>query len=147
MIILTIIIQWARCQIQHNIWRGSHYSTSLTASKLITVCRYRTNVQWKSILPAEPLPTRGFHKFFTDLCLLFQVSCVSNGTQLSKLTNVLNALRNSPGTFGQSSSAIAKQWWNWQFRNATSDSDNWIPGKNNFTRRNLITSLEKEKNF
>ena len=73
--------------------QGSHYSASLTAPKFITVCRWRTNGQWKrlhSILLAEPLPTKDLHKVLADLCLLFQVSGVSTLTQLTKLTNVLN---------------------------------------------------------
>ena len=34
-----------------------------------------------SILPAELLPTKDLHKVLADLCLLFQVSCVSIWTQ------------------------------------------------------------------
>ena len=75
----------------------------------------------RSILLAEFLPTKNLHKFSAeaDRCLIFQVSCVSAWTQLSKLTNVLNTgttweskpimLRSSPGTFGQSASAFAQQ--------------------------------------
>ena len=37
------------CQMQHNTWRGSHYSASLTALRLITACRWRTNVRWKCL--------------------------------------------------------------------------------------------------
>ena len=80
MITLTIITQSAVCLMQHNTWQGSHYSANLTALRLITVCRWRTNVRWKclhSILLAEFLPTKDFHKVLADLCLLFQVSCVS----------------------------------------------------------------------
>ena len=36
------------------------------------------------------LPIKDLHKVLADLCPLFQVSCVSNWTQSSKLTNVLN---------------------------------------------------------
>ena len=43
-----------------------------------------------SILPAEHLPIKDFNKVLADLCLLFQVSCASNWTQSSKLTNMLN---------------------------------------------------------
>ena len=32
---------------QHNTWQGSLYSVSLTAPKLITACRWRTNGQWE----------------------------------------------------------------------------------------------------
>ena len=56
-------------------------------------CRWRTNAQWRclhSILPAELLPTEDFYKTLADLCLLFQVLCVSTWTQSSKLTNVPN---------------------------------------------------------
>ena len=42
MITLTITIQSALCQTQHNTWQGSHYSVSLTAPKRITACRWRT---------------------------------------------------------------------------------------------------------
>ena len=61
--------------------------------KLITVCRRRTNAQWRclhSISLAELLPTKDLHKVLADLCLLFQVSCVITWTPSSKLTNVLN---------------------------------------------------------
>ena len=81
------------CQMQHNAWQGSHYSASLIAPKLTTACRWRTNVRWNflhSILSAEPLPTKDLSKVSADLCLLFQASCSSTWTQLSKLTNVLN---------------------------------------------------------
>ena len=37
---------------------------------------------------AEPLPTGDLHKVLADLCLPFQVSCVSTWIQSSKLTNV-----------------------------------------------------------
>ena len=49
-------------------------------------------VVWQQ--PAETSTTKcnskDTQKVFPDLCLLFQVSCVSTWTQLSKLTNVLN---------------------------------------------------------
>ena len=119
---LTIIIQSALCQIQHNTWQGSHYFVSLIAPKPITACRWRTNVQWKClhlILLVEPLPTEDLHKVSADLCLPFRASCASTWTQLSKLTNVLNTwmtlelqpimLRISPGIFAQSSSSFAMQ--------------------------------------
>ena len=72
---------------------GKSLFCKLDCPKRITVCRWRTNGQWKclhSILPAEPLPTGDLHKVLADLCLLFQVSCVSTWTESSKLTNVLN---------------------------------------------------------
>ena len=107
---------------QHNTWQKKPYSASLTALRLNTVCRWRTNSQWKcllSILLAKLLPTRDLHKASADLCLLFQASCASTWTQLSRLTIVLNTwmilesqpitLRTLPGTFGQSSSAFAMQ--------------------------------------
>ena len=110
------------CQMQHNTWQGSLYSASLTAPKLVSVCRRWTNGQWEcspSFLLAELLPTKDLLKFLAASCLLFQVSCVSTWTQLSKLTNVLKTwttlesqplmLWTSPGTFEQSSSAFAKQ--------------------------------------
>ena len=136
MITLTIITQSALCQLQHNTWQGSHYSASLTAPKLTTACRWRTNVRWKflhSILLAEPLPTKDLHKVSADLCRLFRGSCASTWTQLLRLTNVLNTwmilelqvimLRILPGTFGQSLSVFARQDWNWQLKNATLESD------------------------
>ena len=101
---------------------GSHYSVSLIAPKLITACRWRNNVRLKclhSILLAEPLPTEDLHNVLADLCLLSHASCARTWTQLSKLTNGLNTwmtlelqlkmLCILPGTFGQSSSAFAKQ--------------------------------------
>ena len=122
MITLTIITQSALCQMQHNTWQENHYSASLIAPKLITACIWQTNIRWNclhSILLAEPLPTKDSHRVSADLCLLFQASCASTGTQLSSLTNVLNTwmildlrpirLRILPGTFGQSSSVFAKQ--------------------------------------
>ena len=93
MTIPTIVIQLALYRTQHNTWQKSHYSANLTAPKLITVCRGRTNGQRKclhSILLAELLPTKDLHRVSAYPCLLFQVSCASTGTQLSKLTNVLN---------------------------------------------------------
>ena len=137
MIILTIITQSALCQTQHNTWQGNPCSANLTALKLITVWRWRTNGQWKcllSILLAELLPIRHLHKASADLCLLFQASCASTWTQLSRLTNVLNTcmilesqpitLRTSAGTFAQSSSAFAMQDWNWRSKKATLESGN-----------------------
>ena len=93
MTILTIIIQLALCQMQHITSQGSLFSATLTAPKLITACSCWTNGQWKcshSILLAEDLPTKDLHKVLADLCLHFQVSCMSTWTQMSKLTNVLN---------------------------------------------------------
>ena len=83
------------------------------------------NGPWRtlhSILPAEPLPTEDLHKLLAGLCLLYQASCTSTRSQLSKMTNVLNTwtlelqptlLWILPGMFWQSSSAFAKQDWNW----------------------------------
>ena len=89
---LTIIIQSALYQMQHNTWQENHYSVSLIAPKRITACRWRTNGQWNclhSILLAEPLPPEDLRKVLVDLYLLFRASCASTWTQ-SKLTNVLN---------------------------------------------------------
>ena len=111
--------------------RGSHYSVSLTALKPITACRWRKCLH--SSLLSKPLPTKDLHKVSADLCLLFWASCASNWTQLLKLTNVLNTwmiLQLQPivrrilhGTFGQSSSAFARQDWNWQLKSAILESD------------------------
>ena len=93
MIILTIITQSALCQMQHNIWQDNLYSAKLTALRLIIVCRWRTNCQWKCLLPnllAEPLPKKDLQKDLADLCLPFPVSCATTWTQLSRLTNVPN---------------------------------------------------------
>ena len=122
MITLTKITKSAFSQMQHNTWQDSHYSANLTALKLITACRWRTNVRWKrlhSILLAEPLPTKDLHKVSAHLCLLSQVSCASTWTQLSRLNNVLKTgttlelqpitLRIIPETFGQSSNEFARQ--------------------------------------
>ena len=49
MIRLWIITQSALCQMQHNTWQRSHYSASLTAPKLMTACKWRTNVRWKCV--------------------------------------------------------------------------------------------------
>ena len=46
------------------------YSANLTAPKLITACRWRTNVRWKclhSISRAQPLPTKDLRKVSADL--------------------------------------------------------------------------------
>ena len=72
---------------------GSHHSANQIAHKLITVCRWRTNAQWRclrSILLAELSPTKDLHKALADLCLHFQASCLSTWTQSSKLTNLPN---------------------------------------------------------
>ena len=113
MIKLTSITQSALCQTQHNTWQGNLYSANLTALRLTIVCRWGTNGLWKcllSILLAEPSTTGDLHKALADLCPLFQASCGSIWTQLSKLTNVPNTwvilesqpitLRILPGTFG-----------------------------------------------
>ena len=120
--ILKTITQLALYQTQHNIWQGSHFSANWIAPKIIIVCRWQTNDQWKcsySILLAELLPINDSQKILEDLCLLFQVSCVSSLTQSSKVSNMLKTwttlksqpimLRTSPGAFGQSSSAFAEK--------------------------------------
>ena len=71
------------------------------------------------IFASELLPTGDLHNVLADLCPLLRVSFTSIWTQFSRLTIVLNTLtilelepimpRNLPGTFGQSSSAFAKQ--------------------------------------
>ena len=104
----------------------SFFSRS-SAPRLIIVCKWRTNVKWKcwrSILLAELLHFKDLHRASADLCLLFQSSFASTLTQLLKLTNVLilwtifglqpTWLRVFPETFKQSSSAFAKQVWNWK---------------------------------
>ena len=116
------VTQSALCQTQHNTWQGNPYPANLTALKLITVCRWRTNGPWRclpSILLAERLPTGDIHMVLADLCLSFRASCASTWTQLSRLTNVFNTWmilesqpvmpRTLPGTFGQSSNALAMQ--------------------------------------
>ena len=96
MIVLTSIIQSALCQMQHKTWQGNLYSASLIAPNIIIVCRWWINDQWKclhSFLIADLLPTEDLHKVLAVLYLLFQVSCMSTRTQLSKLINVLNMWR------------------------------------------------------
>ena len=137
----TKIIQLEPCQTQRSTWQGSLYTANWTALRPITNCKWRTNGQWKcfhSILPAELLPTQGFHRVPANLCLPFQVPCASTWTQLSKkLTNVLNtwttsesqpkSLRTLQGTFGQFLSSFAKQDdWKWHSRNAILKSDKLI---------------------
>ena len=75
-----------------------------------------------TILPAKRLPTKDWPKVLAGPCLLFQVSCASSWTQLSRLANVLNMwmiwklqpvlLRTLSGTVGQSSIAFARHGWN-----------------------------------
>ena len=75
-IILTLKTQSALCQMQHNTWQGNVFSASLIALRLLTVCRWRTNGQWKclqSILPVELLPTGGLHKVLANWCLPFEL--------------------------------------------------------------------------
>ena len=133
--ILTIFTQSALCQTQHNTWQWILHFANFTALRLITVCRWRTNGQWKcflSILLAEHSRTGDLHKVFADLCLPFEASCASYWIQLSRLTNVLNRwmildlqpimLRTLHGTFGQSSSAFVVQDWNWQLKSAILES-------------------------
>ena len=83
MIILTRITHSALCQTQHNTWQGNLYSANLTTLRLIIVCGWRINRQWKglfSIFLAEPLPTKDLHKVSVDLSLFFQASCTSTWT-------------------------------------------------------------------
>ena len=85
------------------------------ASHCLQMADQRSVKMWKclhSILQAKHLPTKNLHEVSADLCLPFQVSCVSIWTQLSKLTNVFTTSttlemqlinpRTLPGTFGQS---------------------------------------------
>ena len=126
MITLILIILTELCKMQHNIWQRSLSPATSIASRLIAVCRMRTNGQWTcsySVLPAERLPTKDLHKFSADLCLPSQASCASAWNQLLMLTNVLKTwmilqlqpkmLKILQGTIGQSSSAFARQNWNW----------------------------------
>ena len=135
LIILLIFTQSALRQMQHNTWQESLYSASLIDPKLVTVCRWRTNRQWKwlhSFLPAEFFPTKDLHKVSAQVCLPFQVSCASTWTQLLRLTNVLNIwlilelqpimLRILHWIFGQSSSAFAIRDWNWHLKSAVLES-------------------------
>ena len=128
MTIKTTVTQSALRQTQHNTWQGNLSSARLIAHKPITVCRWRSNGQWKRlhlILPAEPIATGAepiateeLHIVETDRFRLFQLSCASIWTKSSKLTNVFKTwtilglqstmLRTLPGTFGQSSIAFAK---------------------------------------
>ena len=153
MIILIIFIQSPLCQMQLNILQGNLFSANWIALKLITVCRWRTNCQSKcshSILLAELLPIKDLQRVLTDLCLLFQDSCVSTWTQLSKLTNVLHTwttlklqqtmVRILTGTFGQSSShspsRIEIGKWKVQFWSKTG----WISGQNLLMGRCISTN-------
>ena len=64
------------------------YSASLTAPKLVTAWKWRTNVQWKcshSNLPAEVLPAKDSHMVSEDLCLLFRASCADTWIQLLRV--------------------------------------------------------------
>ena len=90
-----------------------------------------------------------------DLCLLFWVSCANIWTQLSKLTNVLRMWtilelqpimqRILPATFEQSSSAFAKQGWNWQSKNATFESDKLNSQAEAFHPRGMATISQNSK--
>ena len=92
--------------------QGSLYFASLTAPKLVTACRWRTNNRWRL---AQGLVS-------ADLFLFSQAPSASTWTQLLMLTNVLNrwmimelqpiTLGISSGTLGQSSIAFARQDWN-----------------------------------
>ena len=121
-VLLTKITQSAFCQMQHNTWRKSLYSTSLIAPKLNTACRWGTNFRQRGLQPtllAEILPTEDLRKVSADLCLLFQALCAITWTQMLRLINVLNTwmmlelqpemLLILPGIIPLSSSAFAKQ--------------------------------------
>ena len=72
---------------------GKSLFCKLGCSQAYHCLQIADNGQWKclhSILLAELLPIKDLHKVSEGSCLLFQVSCVSTWTQLSKLTNVLN---------------------------------------------------------
>ena len=98
---------------------------------------------------------KGLHKVLADLCLLFQLSCVSIWIKLSKLTNVLKRwttlesqpimLRTSPGPFLQSSNAFVKQDWNWQLRNATLELDKLNSWEEQLHRKESHHKREKFK--
>ena len=105
-----------------------------------------------SFLLVELLPTKDLHKILADLWLPSQFSCVSAWKQLSKLTIVLSTwttLELQPtmlqilcGTFGQPSSAFAKQDWKWNKETPFRRETGWTPEPNNFFRRNLTLSSE-----
>ena len=67
MTILTKIIQLAVCQMQHNTWQGSPYSAGLTALKLTTACRWRTNGQRKCLLSFSPTEALPYKRLAQDL--------------------------------------------------------------------------------
>ena len=112
----------ALCQMQHKTWQGSHYSASLTAPKLITACRWRTNIRWRclhSILRAEVLPTKDLHKVFGRFVSAFSgfmreysdpvVKADQCAQYVDDIGIAANNARIFPGTFGQCSSSLAKQ--------------------------------------
>ena len=120
----TSIIKLAHCQTRHNTWQGNLSSACWIASRLIIVCRWQTNFQWKNLylnLPGELFSTEDWHKASADLSLLSQVLCMSSSTLFSKLNNVLSTWtilgwqqtmpRTIPGTFRQSSTAFIRQDW------------------------------------
>ena len=154
--ILTIIIQLANCQIQRNNWQESPYSVTQPALRLLTVCRWRINGQWKSLRSislAELLPTKDMHKILTDRvsafscfmpeCLDAFVKADHVLTTWTKLESQPVMLRNLPGTFRQSSSAFAKQNWNWQLINATSGSQTLISCEEQFHQKESHHNLRK----
>ena len=133
---------------------GKSLFCKLHCSQAITVCRWWTSGQWKrlhSILLVKTLPTKDLHKVSADLCLPFQVSCVSTRTQSLKLKKVLNTwttlelqptmLQILPRKSGRSSSAFARQ----SLKLAKKGDWNqtiWFPWMNDFTGKNLATSWE-----
>ena len=77
MILPTTVNQLVPRQTQDNTWQNSFSSANWIALTLITVCRWRTNGQWKcsqSILLLELSPKKDLHKVSADLWLLFQAS-------------------------------------------------------------------------
>ena len=104
------------------------------------------------IFASRTFLTKDLRKSSADLCLLFQVSCPSTWTQLSKLTKVLNmwtTLEWQPKCCGlhpeisgslqvHSPSSVEIDNREAPFRSQKS----WIPRKNDFTRRNLTKNSE-----
>ena len=137
----TTIIQLAACETQQNTWQKSPCFANRIALRLITVCSWPTNGQWKcscSILLSEFVPAKDSHKVSADLFLSFQVSFLSTRTQLTKLMNRLSTwttlelqptmLRTLHGTLWQSSSAFAKHDWNWKLTMPFWSQVSWVPG-------------------
>ena len=150
---LTTIIQRALCPTQHNIWQGSLFSASLTAPKLITVCRWRTNSRWNclhSVLPGKILPIKELHKVLADLWLLFQASCASTWTRCQSWTMCLTRGRywnceqhcygSYPANLGSLQAHLLKKIeihnWKVSFWSKTG----WIPRQNHIIRKSITTN-------